>query len=665
MGKGFFAKLAVNNLKRNDKKYIPYYIASTIMISVYFMVLLLIYSPGLKNIPDGQTLRSLFQIGFFTLCIFVSLFMFYINSFLIKQRKKELGLYGILGLEKRHVGRVLLWENIIVNGSSLITGILSGCVFGWLIFLLLLKCIHVTADTYFIIPPKAIITTVIYFAVLFTLIALFNVLQVRLANPIDLLKSDHAGEKKTRFILPITLFGLTAMGSAYYMAWNYVNSSQAISTFFVSVVLVILATNALFTTGSIALLKTLKCNKKIYYKSDNFVSIAGMFHRMKQNASGLATICILSTMVLVTVSSCVSLYLGQEDLLRDEFMDDIVIRHSTNGSTEKFIDEIIYNTVNDTEISIENQHQYKALKGTLLRQEGKFVAPQKHINFYDKLEVDYVDAYFISLEEFNRISQKEEVVQEDQVLLLTGGNYDDVLTISTGDKSYQVAKQITDTVFTNGKVRQADKEVFIVMKDLSILRPGTSEYVMKPEAKLNSYRILNINGGNEDCYEFSMQLENSVRALFNQDQSQDIMFDSIYIKRFLDYSMFGGLLFLGVFFTILFLCATVIIIYFKQVSEGFEDKERFETLQKVGMDDLEVKRTINKQILIVFFLPLLAALCHLTAASKMIIKMLGMFGMFNVNLSILCIIGSSIVFTIVYIFVYRLTARTYCRIVKW
>lgn len=455
------------------------------------------------------------------------------------------------------------------------------------------------------------------------------------------------------------------MGSAYYMAWNYVNSSQAISTFFVSVVLVILATNALFTTGSIALLKTLKCNKKIYYKSDNFVSIAGMFHRMKQNASGLATICILSTMVLVTVFSCVSLYLGQEDLLRDEFMDDIVIRHSTNGSTEKFIDEIIYNTVNDTEISIENQHQYKALKGTLLRQEGKFVAPQKHINFYDKLEVDYVDAYFISLEEFNRISQKEEVVQEDQVLLLTGGNYDDVLTISTGDKSYQVAKQITDTVFTNGKVRQADKEVFIVMKDLSILRPGTSEYVMKPEAKLNSYRILNINGGNEDCYEFSMQLENSVRALFNQDQSQDIMFDSIYIKRFLGYSMFGGLLFLGVFFTILFLCATVIIIYFKQVSEGFEDKERFETLQKVGMDDLEVKRTINKQILIVFFLPLLAALCHLTAASKMIIKMLGMFGMFNVNLSILCIIGSSIVFTIVYIFVYRLTARTYCRIVKW
>lgn len=455
------------------------------------------------------------------------------------------------------------------------------------------------------------------------------------------------------------------MGSAYYMAWNYVNSSQAISTFFVSVVLVILATNALFTTGSIALLKTLKRNKKIYYKSDNFVSIAGMFHRMKQNASGLATICILSTMVLVTVSSCVSLYLGQEDLLRDEFMDDIVIRHSTNGSTEKFIDEIIYNTVNDTEISIENQHQYKALKGTLLRQEGKFVAPQKHINFYDKLEVDYVDAYFISLEEFNRISQKEEVVQEDQVLLLTGGNYDDVLTISTGDKSYQVAKQITDTVFTNGKVRQADKEVFIVMKDLSILRPGTSEYVMKPEAKLNSYRILNINGGNEDCYEFSMQLENSVRALFNQDQSQDIMFDSIYIKRFLGYSMFGGLLFLGVFFTILFLCATVIIIYFKQVSEGFEDKERFETLQKVGMDDLEVKRTINKQILIVFFLPLLAALCHLTAASKMIIKMLGMFGMFNVNLSILCIIGSSIVFTIVYIFVYRLTARTYCRIVKW
>jgi putative ABC transport system permease protein len=667
LGKGFYFNLAFNNIKRNQKKFIPYFITATIMISVYFMVLLIIYTPGLEGVPENGILKMLFMIGLSVLSVFIAIFMLYINSFLIKQRKKEMGLYGILGLEKRHVGHLMLWENLIINGSALLLGMISGCVFGWLIFMLLMKSINFSLNSYFAIPLQAFIITFIFFAVLFFVISLINLFQVRIANPIDLLKSDHQGEKKTRFLIPITLFGAAALGYAYYIALTVKNPLQAINQFFFAVLLVILASYALFTSGSIFLLKLLKKNKKYYYRSENFISIGGMLHRMKQNASGLASICILSSMVLVTVSTCIALYLGQEDSLKSRSMDDIKIQVAEETTDQQFkqLDEMFQIAAEQNDVKIESEYRYFSCEGSLVFQNNRFIIPEPSFDYFEETYEDSVSVNYMTVSDFNRVSDRQEKLEDNQIILLTSaGEYEGIKEFTVGDGNsqitYEIADRYTDTVFTNGKHRKAKQEIFLVVKDREVVRQMIERLNPNDRGNLTWKIIMNISGSQLNGYHFGNDIYDNYG-----DIATPYGIDNIYSNRYANYSIYGGLLFMGAFFTILFLCATVLIIYFKQVSEGYDDKDRFEMLQKVGMDDREVKRTINKQILTVFFLPLAGALLHVAMASRMLMKMLEIFWLYNDRLTMLCIIGSCAVFTIVYVFVYRLTAKTYLRIVKW
>lgn len=667
MGKNFYLKLALNNLKRNQKKLIPYSIAATIMISVYFMVIMIIYTPGLSNVPESGSLKMLFQIGLNVLNIFIAVFMLYINSFLVKQRKKEFGLYGVLGLEKHHVGYVMLLENLIINGAAIIAGIISGCVFGWLIFMLLLKSVNVTTNSYFAIPAQAFLYTLIYFIALFFIISLLNLLQVRMANPIDLLKSDHQGEKKSRFIIPITMIGLVLLGFAYYLALRVKNPLTALSQFFLAVVMVIFATYALFISGSVFLLKVLKKNKKFYYKPENFVSVSGMFHRMKQNAAGLASICILSTMVLVTVSTCVALYTGQEDMLKEQNKDDFEIQITKNSSNQQIgkMEKLLKKAADDYGVKIKDEYYFDNMELIMLYEDGRLIVPDKNINYFSKKFDDMLSVSVITLSDYNRICNRHVKLGKDQVIMLSNDDYADISHFSLGkgadQKTFRIASHITDTVFTNGKNRKSRKEIYLVTNNTDELRKRITQ-----ECDSSVTFIMNIRADQKKGYQYSKQIHNQCSEQTKQAQKESsFSFQSIYEARAAFYSIFGGLLFMGAFFTILFLCATVLIIYFKQISEGYEDKERFEMLQKVGMDDREVKKTINKQILMVFFLPLIGALLHLTVASHMIIKLLGVFMLYNNKLTAMCMVGSCIVFTLVYVCVYRMTAKTYCQIVKW
>lgn len=662
MGRGFYLKLAINNLKRNKKSYLPYFIAATIMISVFFMVLMIIYSDGIADVPEGGTLQSMFMMGFIILTLFVIIFMLYINSFLIKQRKKELGLYGILGLEKRHVGRIMLWENVVVNGLSLVLGILSACVFGWLIFLLLMKSIQVTKNSYFDIPLEAFVITLIVFSVIYVLISIMNLLQIRLANPIDLLKSKNQGEKKVRFLIPTAIAGVVLLGWAYYIALTVKNPFTALNQFFIAVIMVIFATNFLFTAGSNILLRILKNNKRYYYKPDNFVSISGMFHRMKQNAAGLALICILSTMVLVTVSTCVALFIGQEDTLKTMNKDDTVIQVTPDISKEQIdqMDRLIQETADTYHITIEESYHYYSINRILYYQNNTIVLPDSNFSFLKQYEQDSVDVEFILLEDYNRILGMNEKLEGEQLILLANETYKDLKEINAQGETYEIIQRRDDTPFTNGKNRSVSREIFIVCPDTETSVKLVQEFYEDFKSGGTTNFVLNIQGEQEYCFRFSEELRDKFVKI-----AEPYGFKSIHINRVEGYSIYGGLLFLGAFFTILFLTATVLIIYFKQISEGYDDKEQYVTLQKVGMDDIEVKRTINKQILTVFFLPLIGALMHVAMASNMIIKMLAIFYLQNVNLTVLCILTSSAIFTLAYIFVYNFTAKTYYRIIKW
>jgi len=579
LAKGFYRKLAWNNLRRSKEVYLPYMIATAIISGVFFLTVGLTFSGKLSNIPSGQITKSVFAMGIGLFAVFAVGFMAYINNFLVKRRKKEFGLYSVLGLSKGHIGRVLLWENSMVLGIGVAAGMVFTLVFGRLLFLLLLKVIHVAPDSEFSIPPMAYAVTVVLFFIVFLLTSAYNLLQIRISNPIELMHSEKTGDKKdSRFLLPRAILGFVLLAAAYYCAWTIDVSGTALGAFFPLALLVILATGLLFTSGSIAVLRLLRANKQIYYKLKNFVSISGMFHRMKQNAAGLAAICILSTMLIVTVSGTLALYLGQEEILEESYpLYDVMV---------------------------------------------------------------YVD----------KSDLKDDAAVED-----SGRRFDEVIGKLAAHYGVQTDIDSLPVEKSSGKAEWSDeKKKTFYFNDLK--RFTHCVYA-------GGNFIFNLNCGQTEGYAFTEALHEQIASGAFDGSVWGI--DSVFTARQDGYAIYGGLLFLGVFFGILFLAVTVLIIYFKQVTEGYEDKERFEILQKVGMDEEQVKSTINRQILWVFFLPLGMTFLHMIFASKIMARMIESFLVYNWTVTIACVAGVCGVFALLYLWVYRMTAKMYFRIVKW
>ncbi|BCJ95307.1 ABC transporter permease [Anaerocolumna cellulosilytica] len=668
MGKNLYFKLAATNLKRDKKMYVPFTIAYITMVSIYFMVVTIMFSRGIADVPSADTLKSMFGLGMVVMTILMVTFMLYINSFLVKRRKKEFGLYGILGLEKRHVGRVIIWENLMLSAGAILLGIISGCVFGKLIFMLLYYSLHVSPKSKFDLPPEAFVITILLFAVIFILTSLFNLLQVSLANPIDLLKGGNIGEKKVRFVFIKTLLGLSFLGWAYYTASTVDHAIKALTQFFIAVMAVIIATNLLFEAGSLFFLTVLKKKKSFYYKANNFISISGMFHRMKQNASGLAAICILSTMVLVTVSTTTALYLGMDSIIKSMNRDDISITVQEEYSDKKYQEIIkkIETTADEYNVELEDILYYKYSDAFASLLDGEISRTREVPSNFDYDSIDYltkylIDVNFISLKDYNRMNNTEEVLEEQQVILLPGNSLD-VTSKPKMPGTYEVKYVQKESKFTVRKNSSMEDKLFIVTADekaekelLQILKRGADE-----ETERQSFIGINLRNPQTADEDFNR----AIRDIFSESPkgfSSKSIIDDINEG----YGVYGGLLFLGIFFAIEFLTATILIIYFKQVSEGYEDKERFVILQKVGMDDVEVKRTINKQILLVFFLPLVSALLHVAFARHMIIKLMELFYLYDTALTTWCMVVTCIVFMLAYILVYRLTAKVYYRLVRW
>ena len=561
MAKAFYLKLAIANIKRSREVYIPHFIATAIISGVFFLISGLVFSDGLTNLPSGPTSQAVFSAGIFLFAVFAFGFMLYINSFLMKRRKREFGLYGVLGLSKRHIGRLLVWENVLIIGLGVLCGMIVALIFGKLLFLLLLKAIHSAPNSEFVIGPQAYVLTLGLFAVIFVVTSIINLVRVHISNPIQLLYSEKKGDKDSRFVLPRAIIGFILLGVAYYFALTINIPATALGVFFLLAVLVILATNALFVAGSIVILKLLRKRKKLYYKPKNFIAISGMFQRMKQNASGLAVICILSTMLIITVASTTALYLGQEDQLQSVYPFDIQV------------------WLSDTQ----NEEQLKEL---------------------------------------------------DSLLATEANEHGLMMSASFEGKAGENVQSIIDDGYTT--------------MEHSIVQWGNSI-------------MFDLEGRDEDYQQFVDQIP----ELIEPYSTDGYGISDINAGRMDAYALTGGLLFLGVFFGILFLAITVLVIYFKQITEGYEDKERFAILQKVGMSDKQVKETINRQILWVFFLPLVVAICHTAVAAKIICIMLQTFQLYNSTLVLICLAVTCAVFALIYLIVFRLTAKVYYRIVKW
>lgn len=578
--------------------------------------------------------------------VFAVIFLFYTNSFLIKRRKKEIGVYNILGMGKRHIARMMAIETILTAGISILGGLVFGIIFGKLMYLLLLKILHNSVDMQFSVNGTAIVQTVILFAGIFLLTYLYNILQIQLVNPVELLHGGNQGEKEPKSRWLLVIVGVAALGNGYWIALTTEAPLEALLKFFVAVVCVIIGTYALFIAGSIVVLKILRKNKAYYYNPKHFTSVSGMIYRMKQNGAGLANICVLSTMVLVMVSTTVSLYAGMEDILDSRFPRDVsIVCNEADTNNEETLQRLIKEQCEKAGVKITDRVRYRY---------GSMNAVLKGNNL-EKVEQYYPDNHFyyvemITQEEYNRIEKQNVSLKEQEILTYTTNGKCGKKQINIAGQNYQVKKELSEMTSQPKSTAEMYKTLYIVFANAEqIERIESFSYADK----------FNLKGDDGKQKETLEQIQNEFYEKF-----PDGTMESRMLSRSSFYELYGGLFFIGIYLGSMFIMATVLIIYYKQISEGYDDRERYQIMQKVGMSKKEVKRSIRSQVLSVFFLPLVVAVIHVAVAFKVMTKILGVLNLTNVSLFAVCTIITIAVFAVFYIIVYSITAKEYYRIVN-
>ena len=667
MRKGLFIKLAVSNIKRNKGTYIPYMITCICCIAMTYMMFFVTQSKDLSvQVPDSVMVTSIMFLGIAVIYIFSFIFLLYSNNFVMKRRQKEIGLYNILGLEKGHIMKMMAVETLFTSAISIIGGIAVGILGSKLALLLLLKILHVPAQLgFYVCVPGIVVCTVLFLPVV--IVTLFrNVHRVRLSQPIELLRSGNTGEREPKAKWLMALLGFICLGSGYYIAVTTKSPVTALGLFFAAVLLVMAGTYLLFTAGSIAVLKVMRWKKSFYYKIKNFTSISGMIYRMKQNAMGLASICILSTGVLLMLSTTVSLNMGIEDSLSDMFPYDagFTFNHVTFEEVPR-LRNAFDEAVEKEKVPYEEKITQVVLDISVARNGNDMEILTR--DTAASANVEYLTV--VPEEEYEKISGKTVELKPGEILAFqeNGGKGN----ISLNGVAYKVKEWLKEKPTYERENNIFYKTTIVVTKeDLQKMDALQKELVGKDRGYLKLEFGLYIEGGKEADIKYGNlireDLEPLTETLKGEEDSVSPWFQSSireeHYRSF--YTLNGGLLFLGIFLGFIFLVGAGMIIYYKQMSEGYEDKERFEIMQKVGMSRKEVKSAIRRQILMVFFLPLLMAVLHIIMAFPMISRLLGLLGMMNTELYILCTAGTIVVFAVIYAAIYMCTAKSYYKIVE-
>ena len=659
-----YTKLAITNIKNNRQFYFPYLLTGIITVAMFYIMCALESNPGIQSMPGAKDLGLILRLGIGVIGIFAVIFLFYTNSFIIKRRKKELGIYNILGMEKRHIAKILSKEAfftaIIAIGGGLVTGVL----FHKLACMLLYRMIGFNGGITFSFSKKGVMITAILFAIVYLLTYIYDLFQVQLANPIELLQSGNKGEREPKTKAIMAVLGVLCLGAGYFIAITTKNPIKALTLFFVAVILVIIGTYLLFTAGSIALLKILRRNKGYYYQTKHFTSVSGMIYRMKQNAVGLANICILSTMVLVAVSTTVSLYVGVEDIMKERYPNEINIRayYDTGAPSEDSIAPIVEKSVKESGRKIRHEEDYLELYFAAIKDQGQYSLDKEKV----KTAGDRVSGFVVLTREDCKKKYNEEIPElaENEVALFTIKKTD-MDTLVLENRSYHVKeiKQFENTEDFETIADMMDEYYYVIVndvQDMERLWQLQKDIYQENSSSISRQVRLDIDGDSEqkkECF------ENIKTALGPEQAKARILIDSRQSSLDEFYQIYGGFLFLGLFLGILFLMITVLIIFYKQISEGYDDKERFSIMEKVGMSNDEVKATIRSQVRTVFFLPILMAAIHVGMAFPMIKRLLSLFGLSNTALFTGCMAGTILVFTLIYLLVFLKTSKTYYKIV--
>lgn len=662
----FYAKLAFTNIRKNGKFYYPYLLTCIFTIAMYYIMLFISYNPGLEKMRGAVMLKEVMGFGSYVVAMISFIFLVYANSFLMKRRKKEFGLYNILGLEKRHIGKIMFFENVYVVIGTLAAGIVSGIIFSRLILMVMSRMLRFDVRIGFNISTRGIIRSIVLFVVIFAIILIGNLNSVRKTNPIELLHTAAAGEREPKTKVLMTLIGIGTLLAGYGIALKVESALTALTLFFFAVILVVIGTYCLFISGSITFLKLLKRNKKYYYKINHFTSVSGMIYRMKKNAAGLASICILSTMVLVVISTTVSLYVGGEDSLKTSYPYDLSISKVSNqeslnirqAENEQVLNKFL-GDISENEMEISKLQVYEDYYVLTRKKEAGYEYLSTNFSTVSSLS-DCVLFEMIYAQDYEKMTGIKCDLAENEVLVY-GKDFKKGEMIRLGNMEFRVADTIKGFPVRDEQSEGLVTVCYMVLPDKGVMDNIYLEVIEKCGDKGGAicYNInANLKGTDEEKLEF---YDNNIK---DNAEYENLSVDCQQKSRESFYMMNGSLLCLGAFLGLLFIIITILIIYYKQITEGYEDRQRFEIMQKVGMSEAEVRQSIKSQILTVFILPIIVAACHVLGAFNMIKKILLLLNLYNVKLFIICTICTFLVFVLIYMTVYLLTAKIYYRIIK-
>ena len=665
MGNAFALRLAVQNLKSNRRFYLPYLLSGVLTLALYFIMGNLAASESLANIRGGGSMQTILGFGTAITAILTVILLLYANSFLMKRRRTEFALYTVLGMEKRHLARVMSWETGLCFLVSLALGLGAGFLLQQLLFLILLRIIALPVT--FSIGFSAAVAgrSALLAAGTFLVTLIWNLFSILRESAVSLFQGAKAGEREPKAKWLLALIGGALLLAGYAMALLIQNPVKALGSFFLAVILVIGGTYALFTAGSVVLLKALRKNKKYYYHPRHFTAVSGLMYRMKQNAVGLASICILSAGVLLMVSTTVSMYIGMDDLLNNRFARDIMIYRYD-----------MYDDDPDADPAALEAEAVSTLEALAARYGVTLTDPEEYrmrdVTFWsqDGTESRVTVVNALPLSEYVRLSGRDVTLGPGEVLVYDRAGAFSGASLTLGDETFSVQQVLSEFPLREASQKEiwmaADYDTYYVVfpDEDSIIglcerwRQKTAPDNM-PIRDLRWYYSCDLAGADRSTLiDFSLDARTQVMGLGNLD------IDAKYESQASFFAMYGSLLFIGVFLGLLFFGATALIIYYKQVSEGYEDCQRYRIMQQVGMSRDEVKKSIHSQILIVFFLPLAAAVVHMAVCFPMLTKILQMMNLTNVPLFLACLVGTVLLFAALYALVYALTARVYYRIVR-
>lgn len=653
-------KLSLNGIKKNSSVYVPYMLITTFSVFVFFIFSAICDNKILYDLPYAGYVMVLMQIGRVLLGIILAPILFSTHEFLVKQRKNELGLYNVLGLDQKYIGVIMCLESIFIYLVTTGLGILVATVFSKLIYLLLLNVSGLPVDTEFVGSFKSYEYTIVYFGVISLVNLGVSLWQVFITKPIELLKSNKKGEKEVRFLGFRAVMGFLILSTGYYIALITELDSMIFVNFFLAVMLVIWGTRSIFKTGTIAILRWMKSKPNIYYKKKNFVTISGMLYRMKRNAQGLANICIFSTMIVITLICTLTVLTGEEGAVRFNYPMDAeyhfnVDEFDTLEKQEAFkakVEEIA--KAASSKITDYKEFTFQKVKG--YKQDNAFLNASLHGGSRE----DTFALRFMTLSDYNRIENKQETLAENEVLIFSKSEDFASNEVILEDETFKVKEELKSfTIEAKEERNMVDETYYIILKDKESIDTLAAKFSASPKE--------------DELYNIHFNIE---AAEVNKDlliENLNTYIDTAYGHRSSGYvgqwrketrSMNGGFIFLGIFFGIVFSVCLVQMMYYKQISEGFEDKKSFEILQQVGMSDEEVKATIKRQILIVFFLPLIFAIIHMAFGLQVVKNLLGVLNLYNDALIYACSGVVIVAFTLLYVISYLFTAKAYYKIVK-